>query len=118
MNRLVISKQIELVIQKLPQKKTSLQVQMASLENSQHFKKNLSLFFTTLKNRKGRNTFYTSHISPEEQNQYYICVYVCVCLERERNLLEGTDSPNYGGLDVPQAAFYKLETQENVYNSV
>ena len=38
---------MELVIQKLPPKKTPLQAQMASLENSQYFR-NLSLFFTTL----------------------------------------------------------------------
>ena len=47
MNRLILNIEMELVIQKLPPKKTPLQAQMASLENSQYFK-NLSLFFTTL----------------------------------------------------------------------
>ena len=70
MNRLILSVEIELVIQKVPPKNTTTGPDGFTGEFSA-FQEFITIFHNSFKNRKGRNTFCTK-ISLEEQNQYYI----------------------------------------------
>lgn len=72
MNRLVLSVEIELVIQKLPPKENTTTGPDGVTGEFLLFQEFIPIFHNSFKNRKGRNTFYTSQMSPEEQNQYYI----------------------------------------------
>lgn len=65
MNRLILSVEIELVIQKVPPKNTTTGPDGFTGEFSA-FQEFIPIFHNSFKNRKGRNTFYTSQSFPEK----------------------------------------------------